>query len=154
LVYTTPLSYKNQQPKDKPMKNNILFIFSMILLTGCELSDQATYPQQQLCKSLSEGYLRMQNQPTYELWKMENAEANAQTRIIKMTYKKPNENGVMLSSNLLPTVELECKLQQQHIVVSVLPKTGPSIPVLNVQLQNDAIGKPRSPDLIAQTKTQ
>lgn len=136
------------------MKNNILFIFGIILLSGCELSDQATYPQQQVCKSLSEGYLRLQNQPTYELWKMEKGVATAESRIIKMTYKKPNENGVMLASNLLPTVELECKLQQQHIVVSVLPKTGPSIPVLNVQLQNDAIGKPRSPDLIAQSKTQ
>ena len=136
------------------MKNNILFILTTVLFTGCSLTDQATYQQQQVCKSLSEGYLRLQNQPTYELWKMEKAEAPQQTRIIKMTYKKPNENGLMLSSTFLPTVELECKLQQQHIVVSVIQKTGPSIPVLNVQLQNETIGKPRSPDLVAQTRTQ
>ncbi|MCH7382035.1 MULTISPECIES: hypothetical protein [Acinetobacter] len=136
------------------MKNNILFILSAVLFTGCNLTDQATYQQQQVCKSLSQGYLQIQNQPTYELWKMEKSQAPEQTRIIKMTYKKPNENGLILSSNFLPTVELECKLQQQHIVVSVIQKTGPSIPVLNVQLQNDAIGKPRSPDLVAQSKTQ
>lgn len=128
------------------MKNKILFIFSCIVLGGCELSDQATYPQQQVCRSLSEGYLRMQNQMTYELWKMEKGEAVAPARIIRLTYKKPNENGVMLSSQFLPTVELECTLRQQQIVVSVLPKTGQPIPVLNVQLQNDAIGTPKSPD--------
>ncbi|WP_111828174.1 MULTISPECIES: hypothetical protein [Acinetobacter] len=136
------------------MKNNILFILSVILLTGCDLTDQATYQQQQVCKSLSQGYLQIQNQPTYELWKMEQATASAHAQIIKLTYKKPNENGVMLSSTFLPTVELECKLQQQHIVVSVIQKAGLSIPVLNVQLQNEAIGKPRSPDLVAQSKTQ
>ncbi|ENX18428.1 hypothetical protein F895_00043 [Acinetobacter sp. CIP 64.2] len=136
------------------MKNNILFILSAILFTGCHFTEQATYQQQQVCKSLSQGYLQIQNQPTYELWKMEQATAPAHAQIIKLTYKKPNENGVMLSSTFLPTVELECKLQQQQIVVSVIQKAGPSIPVLNVQLQNEAIGKPRSPDLVAQSKTQ
>jgi len=96
----------------------------------------------------------MQNQTTYELWKMEKRDAPEQTRIIKMTYKKPNENGVMLPSQYLPTMELECRVQQQHIVVSVIQATGALVPVLNVQLQNDAIGKPKSPDLIAQSKIQ
>ncbi|ENX19534.1 MULTISPECIES: hypothetical protein [Acinetobacter] len=136
------------------MKNKILFILSTILFTGCDFSAQASYPQQQVCKSLSEGYLRMQNQTTYELWRMEKRDAPEQTRIIKMTYKKPNENGVMLPSQYLPTMELECRLQQQHIVVSVIQATGALVPVLNVQLQNDAIGKPKSPDLIAQSKIQ
>lgn len=136
------------------MKNKVLFILSTILFTGCDFSAQASYPQQQVCKSLSEGYLRLQNQTTYELWKMEKRDAPEQTRIIKMTYKKPNENGVMLSSNLLPTVELECRLQQQHIVLSVIQATGALVPVMNVQLQNDAIGTPKSLGLIAQSKTQ
>ena len=66
------------------MKNNILFIFSTIFFTGCNLTDQSTYQQQQVCKSLSQGYLQIQNQSTYELWKMEKSEAPEQSRVIKI----------------------------------------------------------------------
>lgn len=136
------------------MKNNILFIFSTIFFTGCNLTDQSTYQQQQVCKSLSQGYLQIQNQSTYELWKMEKSEAPEQPRVIKLTYKKPNENGLMLSSNFLPTVKIECTQQQQQVKVAVQQPTGQLVQVLELKLAETAIGTPKSRDLTAQSKTQ
>lgn len=136
------------------MKNKLLFIVCSILFTGCQFTDQNAYQQQQVCKRLAEGYLTTQNQQSYEFWKLEQGPAQEQQHTLKLTYKKPNENGLILSGVYLPTVELECTLKNQQIMVSVIQAKGALVPVLNVQLQNEAIGKPKSPDLIAQSKTQ
>lgn len=136
------------------MKNKILFIICSVLFTGCQFTDQNAYQQQQVCKRLAEGYLTTQNQQSYEFWKLEQAPTHEQQSTLKLTYKKPNENGLILSGVYLPTVELECTLKNQQIMVSVIQAKGALVPVLNVQLQNEAIGKPKSPDLIAQSKTQ
>lgn len=136
------------------MKNKLLFIICSVLFTGCQFTDQNAYQQQQVCKRLAEGYLTTQNQQSYEFWKLEQAPTHEQQSTLKLTYKKPNENGLILSGVYLPTVELECTLKNQQIMVSVIQAKGALVPVLNVQLQNEAIGKPKSPDLIAQSKTQ
>ncbi|RZF56704.1 hypothetical protein EXE30_00135 [Acinetobacter halotolerans] len=136
------------------MKNKLLFIVCSVLFTGCQFTDQNAYQQQQVCKRLAEGYLTTQNQQSYEFWKLEQAPTHEQQSTLKLTYKKPNENGLILSGVYLPTVELECTLKNQQIMVSVIQAKGALVPVLNVQLQNEAIGKPKSPDLIAQSKTQ
>lgn len=52
------------------MKINNLFLVSILLLTGCQLPDQKTHQQQEICKSLAEGYLKIQNRQGYELWKL------------------------------------------------------------------------------------
>ncbi len=85
---------------------------------------------------------------------MEKSEALEQTRINKLTYKKPNENGLMLSSNFLPTVKIECTQQQQQIKVAVQQPTGQLVQVLELKLAEAAIGKPKIHDLTAQSKTQ
>lgn len=136
------------------MKNKLLFIICSVLFTGCQFTDQNAYQQQQVCKRLAEGYLTTQNQQSYEFWKLEQAPTHEQQSTLKLTYKKPNENGLILSGVYLPTVELECTLKNQQIMVSVIQAKGALVPVLNVQLQNEAIGKPKSSDLIAQSKTQ
>ncbi|MCH7308513.1 hypothetical protein MMO38_10260 [Acinetobacter sp. NIPH 1852] len=136
------------------MKNKLLFIVCSILFTGCQFTDQNAYQQQQVCKRLAEGYLTTQNQQSYEFWKLEQAATHEQQSTLKLTYKKPNENGLILSGVYLPTIELECTLKNQQIMVSVIQAKGVLVTVLNVQLQNEAIGKPKSPDLIAQSKTQ
>ncbi|MBC9230067.1 hypothetical protein HI850_012100 [bacterium SPL81] len=136
------------------MKNKILFILTTVLFAGCQLTDQQAHQQQEVCKTLSQGYLKIQNQPTYELWKLEHIPTKDQKDTLKLTYKKPNENGVVLTGTLLPTVVLECSLQQQHIVVSLVQATGEPTPVLEVQLPNQTIGTLKNRELIAQTETR
>lgn len=136
------------------MKNIILFILTTVLFAGCQLTDQQAYQQQEVCKTLTQGYLKIQNQPTYELWKLEHIPTQDQKDTLKLTYKKPNENGVVLAGTLLPTVVLECSLQQQHIVVSLVQATGEPTPVLEVQLPNQTIGTLKNRELIAQIETR
>lgn len=154
MVYTTPLSYKNQLQEDKAMKNKVLFILCSLVFTGCQINDQKTHQQQEICKTLSEGYLKTQNQQTYEFWKLEQIPNQAEQNTLKLIYKKPNENGLVLTGLLLPTVELECTLKQQHIVVSVAQPTGKNLQVLEVILPKPTNDTPRNPDLVARSETQ
>ena len=61
---------------------------------------------------LAQGYLKTQNQQTYEFWRLEKAQTQAQQSTLRLTYKQPTENGVIMSSLLLPTVEFICRQQQ------------------------------------------
>ncbi|WP_109440143.1 hypothetical protein [Acinetobacter haemolyticus] len=134
------------------MKNKLLFILYSVLFTGCQFTDQQVYQQQQVCKRLAEGYLTTQNQQTYEFWKLEQGPTQGQQHKLKLTYKKPNENGLILSSLLLPTVELECILEQQQIRVSVTQATGKQIHVLEVHLPDATNDIPRNLVQVAQSK--
>jgi ABC-type phosphate transport system permease subunit len=62
--------------------------------------------------------------------------------------------GLMLSSNFLPTVKIECTQQQQQVKVAVQQPTGQLVQVLELKLAETAIGKPKIHDLTAQSKTQ
>lgn len=139
--------------KDKSMKNNILFIFCTIFFTGCQATNQSVEQQQTICKTLSQGYLKIQNQQEYEFWRLEKV-VNQQDHTLKLTYKQPTENGVIMSSLLLPTVEFVCTQQQQQIKVAVQQPTGQLVQVLELKLAETAIGKPKIHDLTAQSKTQ
>ena len=154
MVYTTPLSYKNQQQRSKTMKINNLFLVSILLLTGCQLPDQKTHQQQEICKSLAEGYLKIQNRQGYELWKLKNHNPQTKTDTVELTYKKPNENGVVVSASLLSTVVLECTRKEQQIVMFIPQTTGESIPVLEVQVPPTSTDTQKNLGLVAQTKIQ
>ncbi|MCY6413060.1 hypothetical protein QTA56_13115 [Acinetobacter sp. VNH17] len=136
------------------MKNNSLFIFSMVLLMGCHTPDQGAEQQQNICKTLAQGYLKIQNQQTYEFWRLEKVQTQAQQSTLRLTYKQPTENGVIMSNLLLPTVEFVCQQQQQHIALAIKQPTGQIVRVLELQLPEQTIGTPKSRDLIAQTRTQ
>ncbi|ESK55736.1 hypothetical protein [Acinetobacter tjernbergiae] len=136
------------------MKNNILFIMSICLLIGCKAQNPAAQQQQEVCKTLSHGYLKIQNQDEYQFWRLEKIVTQAQQNTLKLTYKQPTESGVMMSSLLLPTVEFVCTQQQQQIKVAVQQPTGQLVQVLELKLAETAIGKPQSHDLVAQSKTQ
>lgn len=69
------------------MKINNLFLVSILLLTGCQLPDQKTHQQQEICKSLAEGYLKIQNRQGYELWKLKNHNPQTKTDTVELTYK-------------------------------------------------------------------
>jgi len=128
------------------MKNNILFIISTILFTGCQTPEQANQQQQATCKTLSQGYLKIQNQQTYEFWRLEKVETQAEQSTLKLTYKQPTENGVIMSGLNLPTVEFLCTQQQQHVVLALQQPTGKSVQVLELGLAKTTIGKPKSLD--------
>lgn len=134
------------------MKNKLLFIVFSVLFTGCQFTDRTVYQQQQICKRLAEGYLTTQNQQMYEFWKLEQSPTQGQQHTIKLTYKKPNENGLILSGLLLPTVELECTLEQQQIMVSVIQAAGKQVRVLEVQLPDATNDIPRNLVQVAQSK--
>lgn len=136
------------------MKNNSLFIFSMVLLMGCHAPDQSAEQQQNICKTLAQGYLKIQNQQTYEFWRLEKVQTQAQQSTLRLTYKQPTENGVIMSNLLLPTVEFVCQQQQQRITLAIKQSTGSNVQVLELQLSQQTIGTPKSRGLIAQTKTQ
>ncbi|MBP9788585.1 MAG: hypothetical protein KBC72_13765, partial [Acinetobacter sp.] len=106
------------------MKNKILFIMSICLLIGCKAQNLAVQQQQEVCKTLSHGYLKIQNQDEYQFWRLEKIVTQAQQNTLKLTYKQPTENGVMMSSLLLQTVEFLCTQQQQHIALSIVQPTG------------------------------
>ena len=103
---------------------------------------------------MAQGYLKTQNQQTYEFWRLEKVQTQAQQSTLRLTYKQPTENGVIMSNLLLPTVEFVCQQQQQHIVLAIKQPTGQIVQVLELQLPQHTIGTPKSRDLIAQTKTQ
>lgn len=134
------------------MKNNSLFIVSMVLLMGCHAPDQSAEQQQNICKTLAQGYLKIQNQQTYEFWRLEKVQTQQST--LELTYKQPTENGVIMSNLLLPTVEFVCRQQQQRITLAIKQPTGSNVQVLELQLPQQTIGTPKSRDLIAQTRTQ
>lgn len=136
------------------MKNNSLFIFSMVLLMGCHAPDQGAEQQQNICKTLARGYLKIQNQQTYEFWRLEKVQTQAQQNTLRLSYKQPTENGVIMSNLLLPTVEFVCRQQQQRITLAIKQPTGSNVQVLELQLPQQTIGTPKSRDLIAQTRTQ
>ena len=79
---------------------------------------------------------------------------NQQDHTLKLTYKQPTENGVIMSSLLLPTVDFVCTQQQQQVKVAVQQPTGQLVQVLELKLAETAIGKPKIHDLTAQSKTQ
>jgi hypothetical protein len=122
------------------MKNNILFIMSICLLIGCKAQNPAVQQQQEVCKTLSHGYLKIQNQNEYQFWRLEKIATQAQQNTLKLTYKQPTENGVMMSSLLLQTVEFLCTQQQQHIALSIVQPTGQPAQVL--ELAQASMGKP------------
>jgi hypothetical protein len=122
------------------MKNNILFIMSICLLIGCKAQNPAAQHQQEVCKTLSHGYLKIQNQNEYQFWRLEKIATQAQQNTLKLTYKQPTENGVMMSNLLLPTVEFLCTQQQQHIALSIVQPTGQPMQVL--ELAQAPMGKP------------
>lgn len=128
------------------MKNNILFIISTVLFTGCQATNQTVQQQQEVCKTLSQGYLKIQNQQDYQFWRLEKIDAQTQPNSLQLTYKQPTENGIIMSSLLLPTIEFVCTQQQQHVTVAVKQPTGQSIRVLELELAQDTIGTPRNPD--------
>lgn len=103
---------------------------------------------------LAQGYLKTQNQQTYEFWRLEKVQTQAQQNTLRLTYKQPTENGVIMSSLLLPTVEFICRQQQQHIALAIKQPTGPIVQGMELQLPQNTIGTPKSRDLIAQTRTQ
>lgn len=103
---------------------------------------------------MAQGYLKTQNQQTYEFWRLEKVQTQAQQNTLRLTYKQPTENGVIMSSLLLPTVEFICRQQQQHIALAIKQPTGPIVQVMELQLPQNTIGTPKSRDLIAQTRTQ
>ena len=102
---------------------------------------------------LAQGYLKTQNQQTYEFWRLEKVQTQAQQSTLRLTYKQPTENGVIMSSLLLPTVEFVCQ-QQQHIALAIKQPTGQIVQMLELQLPEQTIGTPKSRDLTAQSKTQ
>ncbi|WP_228252581.1 hypothetical protein [Acinetobacter sp. WCHA45] len=104
---------------------------------------------------LAQDYLKTQNQQTYEFWRLEKVQTQAQQSTLRLTYKQPTENGVIMSSLLLPTVEFICRQQQQQQVkVAVQQPTGQLVQVLELKLAETAIGKQKIHDLTAQSKTQ
>ena len=103
---------------------------------------------------LAQGYLKTQNQQTYEFWRLEKVQTQAQQNTLRLTYKQPTENGVIMSSLLLPTVEFICRQQQQHIALAIKQPTGPIVQGMELQLPQNTIGKPKIHDLTAQSKTQ
>ena len=103
---------------------------------------------------LAQGYLKTQNQQTYEFWRLEKVQTQAQQSTLRLTYKQPTENGVIMSSLLLPTVEFICRQQQQHIALAIKQPTGPIVQVMELQLPQNTIGTPKIHDLTAQSKTQ
>ncbi|AVZ84529.1 hypothetical protein CDG55_01380 [Acinetobacter sp. WCHA45] len=104
---------------------------------------------------MAQDYLKTQNQQTYEFWRLEKVQTQAQQSTLRLTYKQPTENGVIMSSLLLPTVEFICRQQQQQQVkVAVQQPTGQLVQVLELKLAETAIGKQKIHDLTAQSKTQ
>ena len=103
---------------------------------------------------LAQGDLKTQNQQTYEFWRLEKVQTQAQQSTLRLTYKQPTENGVIMSSLLLPTVEFICRQQQQHIALAIKQPTGQIVQMLELQLPEQTIGTPKSRDLIARTRTQ
>lgn len=102
---------------------------------------------------LAQGYLKTQNQQTYEFWRLEKVQTQAQQSTLRLTYKQPTENGVIMPNLLLPTMEFVCQ-QQQHIALAIKQPTGQIVQMLELQLPEQTIGTPKSRDLIAQTRTQ
>ncbi len=102
---------------------------------------------------MAQGYLKTQNQQTYEFWRLEKVQTQAQQSTLRLTYKQPTENGVIMPNLLLPTMEFVCQ-QQQHIALAIKQPTGQIVQMLELQLPQNTIGKPKIHDLTAQSKTQ
>ena len=92
-------------------------LFICLWLAACQPQYQQNTSQNALCQSLIGGYLKMQSLPGYQLWKITALPSITEWHYL---YKKPTENGLIMTGLLQPKIEFVCSQQQQHLRLELL----------------------------------